>query len=120
MPRFVLRAAIAALGLWLASAWVDGLVIDTPMTLLFAALLLGIVNALVRPLLILLTLPFLVLSLGLFLLVINALMLGLVAALLPDMHLDGFLSALVAALIVSAVSLAGSLAFGSTNDSRNR
>lgn len=120
MPGFVLRAAVAALGLWLASVWVDGLVIETPMTLLFAALLLGIVNALVRPVLILLTLPFLVLSLGLFLLVINATMLGLVAALLPDMRLDGFLSALVAALIVSVVSLAGSLAFGSTNDSRNR
>jgi len=47
-------------------------------------------------------------------------MLGLVAALLPDMRLDGFLSAVGAALIVSVVSLAGSLAFGSTNDLRNR
>jgi putative membrane protein len=112
MPHFVLRAAIAALGLWLATEWVDGLYIDAPMTLLVAALLLGIVNALVRPVVILLTLPFTLVTLGLFLLIVNAAMLGLVAALLPGMQIAGFWDAFWGALIVSVVSWIGSLLFG--------
>jgi len=112
MTRFILRAAIAAVGLWLATEWVGGLTIDTPMTLLVAALLLGVVNAFVRPLVVLLTLPFTLLSLGLFLLVVNAAMLGLVAALLPGMHVAGFGTAFWSALIVSIVSWIGSMVFG--------
>lgn len=112
MTRFVLRAAIAALGLWLATEWVDGLSIDAPLTLLFAAALLGVVNAFVRPLVILLTLPFTVVTLGLFLLVVNAGMLALVAALLPGMNVLGFWDAFWGALIVSVVSWIGSMAFG--------
>ncbi len=112
MTRFILRAAIAAVGLWLATEWLSGLVIDTPMTLLVAALLLGVVNAFVRPLVVLLTLPFTLLSLGLFLLVVNAAMLGLVAALLPGMHVAGFWTAFFGALIVSIVSWIGSMVFG--------
>jgi putative membrane protein len=112
MTRFVLRAAIAALGLWLATEWLSGLYVDRPTTLLVAALLLGIVNALVRPLVILLTLPFMLVTLGLFLLVINAAMLGLVAALLPGMQVAGFWTAFWAALIVSVVSWIGSMMFG--------
>jgi len=112
MTRFILRAAIAAVGLWLATEWIQGLSIDTPMTLVVAAVLLGIVNAFIRPLLILLTLPFTVVTLGLFLLVVNAAMLGLVAALLPGMHVAGFWAAFWAALVVSIVSWIGSMLFG--------
>lgn len=112
MTRFILRAAIAAVGLWLATEWIQGLSIDTPMTLVVAAVLLGIVNAFVRPLLILLTLPFTVVTLGLFLLVVNAAMLGLVAALLPGMHVAGFWAAFWGALVVSIVSWIGSMLFG--------
>lgn len=112
MTRFILRAAIAALGLWLATEWVDGIYIDAPTTLAIAAVLLGVVNAFVRPLVILLTLPFTVLTLGLFLLVVNAAMLGLVAAILPGMQIVGFWDAVWGALIVSVVSWIGSLAFG--------
>lgn len=112
MQRFILRAAIAALGLWLATEWLEGLRIDDPMTLVFAALLLGVVNALVRPLVILLTLPFTLVTLGLFLLVVNAAMLGLVALLLPDMKIDTFWAAFWGALIVSVVSWIGSMMFG--------
>lgn len=112
MPRFILRAAIAALGLWLATEWVDGLYIDAPVTLLVAALLLGVVNALIRPLVILLTLPFTLVTLGLFLLVVNAAMLGLVAALLPGMQIVSFWDAFWGALIVSVVSWIGSMLFG--------
>lgn len=112
MTRFILRAAIAAVGLWLATEWIQGLSIDTPMTLVVAAVLLGIVNAFIRPLLILLTLPFTVVTLGLFLLVVNAAMLALVAALLPGMHVAGFWAAFWAALLVSIVSWIGSMLFG--------
>lgn len=112
MTRFILRAAIAAVGLWLATEWIQGLSIDTPMTLVVAAVLLGIVNAFIRPLLILLTLPFTVVTLGLFLLVVNAAMLGLVAALLPGMHVAGFWAAFWGALLVSIVSWIGSMLFG--------
>jgi putative membrane protein len=112
MTRFILRAAIAAVGLWLATEWIQGLSIDAPMTLVVAAVLLGIVNAFIRPLLILLTLPFTVVTLGLFLLVVNAAMLALVAALLPGMHVSGFWAAFWGALVVSIVSWIGSMVFG--------
>src|SRR5215204_762424 len=79
---FILRVLVVALGLWLASVLVSGIQVEDGWTLLGAALLLGIVNALVRPLLVILTLPITILTLGLFLLVINAAMLGLVASLL--------------------------------------
>ena len=112
MTRFILRAAIAALGLWLATEWVHGISIDAPITLVIAAVLLGIVNAFVRPLLILLTLPFTIVTLGLFLLVVNAAMLGLVAWLLGGMQIAGFWAAFWGALIVSIVSWIGSMVFG--------
>ena len=112
MTRFLLRAVIAALGLWLATEWLNGLYVDRAATLIVAAVLLGIVNAFIRPLVILLTLPFTVITLGLFLLVINAAMLLLVAALLPGMQVVGFWTAFWAALIVSVVSGIGSMVFG--------
>jgi len=112
MTRFLLRAVIAALGLWLATEWLSGLYVDRATTLIVAAVLLGIVNAFIRPLVILLTLPFTVITLGLFLLVINAAMLLLVAALLPGMQVVGFWTAFWAALIISVVSGVGSMLFG--------
>lgn len=100
MIGFILRLAISALGLWLASEIVPGIDIEGTGTLVAAALLLGIVNALVRPLLILLTLPITVLTLGLFLLVVNAAMFGLVAALLDGFHVAGFGAALIGSIVV--------------------
>jgi putative membrane protein len=73
-------------------------------TLVGAALLLGVVNAVVRPVLVVLTLPFTILTLGLFLLVINAGMLGLVAAMFDGFTIEGFGSAVLGAVIVSATS----------------
>ena len=108
MVRFLLRAAVAAIGLWVASVWVSGLTLDTPGTLLLAGLLLGIVNAIVRPIAILLTFPVTIVTLGLFLLVINAAMLGLVAG----MHVAGFWAAFAASFIVSVVSFIGSRLIG--------
>src|SRR5512139_3496891 len=107
MPGFLLRIAVVALGLWLASELVPGIVIEGAWTLIGAALLLGIVNAIVRPLLVLLTLPITVVTLGFFLLVVNAAMLALVAWMFDGFTIAGFWPALFGALVVS---LTGSLA----------
>ena len=104
MTGFFLRAAIVALGLWLATQVFSGLQFDGPGTLLAAALLLGIVNAIVRPIAVVLTLPLTLLSLGLFLLVINAAMLGLVALLLGGFTVSGFGTAIGASLLISITS----------------
>lgn len=104
MPGFLIRLVIGALGLWLAEAIVPGVHIAGLGTLLLAALLLGLVNAVVRPVLFVLTFPITVVTLGLFLLVLNAGMLGLVALLLPAMTIDGFFSAVFGGIIVSIVS----------------
>jgi putative membrane protein len=111
MMGFLFRAVIAALGLWLATRWVHGIFIDTPTTLVLAGILLGVVNAVIRPLAIILTLPLTVVTIGLFLLVVNAAMLGLVAWVLPGFHLNGFGAAFLAALIVSVTGWLGSLLF---------
>ena len=108
---FLLRTALSALGLWIATALISGLRIEGPGTLILAALLLGVCNAVVRPLLIVLTLPVTVLTLGLFLLVINAAMLALVAALLPGFTIAGFGAAVLGALVVGLTGWIGSIAF---------
>lgn len=113
MVGFLLRAAITALGLWVASEIFDGLVFESPAKLIVAAILLGIVNAFVRPLAFILTLPLTVLTLGFFLLVLNAAMVGLVAWIVPGFEISGFWTAVGAALIVSLVSWAASSAIGS-------
>jgi putative membrane protein len=114
MAGFLLRMAISAFALWVASAIVPGMTITGTFTLLGAALLLGAVNAVVRPLAILLTLPVTIVTLGLFLLVVNAAMLGLVAALLEGFRLSGFGSALLGSIAVSVISSAASWAIGPT------
>jgi putative membrane protein len=108
MLGFLIRALIVALGLWLATAWVRGIYIDTPQTLLLAGILLGVVNSIVRPIAILLTLPMTILTLGLFLLVINAGMVALVAWILPGMRVETFAAAFWTAILVSLVSMVGS------------
>lgn len=114
MTGFLLRAVIAACGLWLASSWVDGFSISTTGTLLIAAALLGVVNAVVRPIAVILTFPITIVTLGVFLLVINAGMVALVAWVLPNFTITGFWPALLGALIVSLVSWLGSWFVGST------
>jgi putative membrane protein len=101
---FVLRLLISALGLWLATVLVPGVEIEGVGTLLLAAFWLGVVNAFVRPLLVVLTLPLTLLTLGIFLLFINAAMLGLTAALLEGFRISGLFSALLGAVVVSITS----------------
>src|SRR5690606_7576632 len=112
MLGFFLRTAIVALGLWLSAQIFPGLRFDGPASLIAAALLLGIVNAVIRPIVVLLTLPVTLLTLGLFLLVINAAMLGLVALLLGGFEISGFWTAVGAALVVSIVSWVASALIG--------
>lgn len=114
MVGFLLRAAISALGLWVASQLLDGLHFATPSKLLLAAVLLGIVNAFVRPLAFILTLPITIVTLGLFLLVLNAGMVALVAWVIPGFTISGFWTAVGAAIIVSIVSWAASGLIGSS------
>lgn len=109
MTKFLLRAVIAALGLWVATLLIGGLHIADPTTLILAALLLGICNAFVKPILFVLTLPITVLTLGLFLLVINAAVLALVAWILPGFTIAGFGAALLGAIVISITGLIGSL-----------
>ena len=112
MVGFLLRAAISALGLWVASEIFQGLKFESTSKLLVAAVLLGIVNAFVRPLAFILTLPLTVLTLGLFLLVLNAGMVALVAWIVPGFEISGFWTAVGAALIVSLVSWAATSVIG--------
>ncbi|HVZ46070.1 MAG TPA: phage holin family protein [Ramlibacter sp.] len=112
---FLLHWAITAFALWLASLLFKGLRFrDTP-SLVISALLLGLANAIVRPVLIVLTLPITFVTFGLFLLVINAVMLLLVAKLVRGFTVSGFWTALFASLFVSVVSLVLGALIGRAN-----
>ena len=112
MIGFLLRTLVTAFGLWLAATLLPGIAISGPGTLFLAALLMGLVNGLVRPLAVFFTLPLTLLTLGFFLLVINAAMFGLVAAMLDGFRVAGFFSALLGWLVVSATSTVASWYIG--------
>jgi putative membrane protein len=112
MIGIILRTLITALGLWAAASIIPGVQIDSTGTMIWAAILLGIVNAIIRPVAVILTLPLTLISLGGFLLVVNAAMFGLVAAMLDDFHVSGFFPALFGAIIVSITSWLGSSFIG--------
>ena len=107
MGAFIAKVVIAAVALWLAAVIVPGIDYDGWVNLLLAGLLLGLVNAFVRPVVTILTLPVTILTLGLFLLVVNAAMIGLVGLLLPGFHVDGFWPAVFAAIVTGVVSWVG-------------
>ena len=104
MQGIVIRTLITMLGLFLASRVVPGVWIEGTFNFILAAVLLGLVNAIVRPILFVLTLPFTIVTLGLFIFVLNAAMFGLVAAMLDNFQVSGFWSALFGAIIVSITS----------------
>ena len=109
---FLIRMAITAAGLWVASELVGGITIRDGSTLIWAAIVLGIVNAVVRPITVLLTLPFTLLTLGLFLWVINAAMIGLAASFLDGFQVSGFGPAMLGALLVSLTGWIGNAFIG--------
>lgn len=104
LVRFLIFWGVTTLSLWVADELFDGIVFRTLQALFIAGLLLGIVNTFLKPLLVLLTLPLSVLTLGFFVLVINALMLILVAWLVPGFVVSGFWSGFFVALFVSVFS----------------
>ncbi len=110
LAKFLVRAVFAALGLWAASAVVPGVNVSNTGTLILAAILLGVVNALVRPVLVILTLPLTILTLGLFLLVVNAATIGLVAWLLRGFTVDGLIPGVLAAIVTGVASWIGGMA----------
>ncbi|MSR09027.1 MAG: phage holin family protein [Gammaproteobacteria bacterium] len=112
MDRFLVRALVAALGLWIADALISGISFDSAAWLLTSAVVLGVINAIVRPLALILTLPITLVTLGLFILVLNAGMLGLASWVLPGFHVAGFWPAFWGAIVVSLVSGLGSWFFG--------
>ena len=113
MQGFLVRTAVTAIGLALAAWIIPGITVTGPGTLLFAALLIGIVNGFVRPVVVLLTLPLTIVTFGLFLLVINAGMFGLVAWMLAGFSVSGFFSALFGWAIVSMFAWVASWYIGS-------
>jgi putative membrane protein len=104
MAGILLRTFITMLGLYAASALVPGVSITGTGSLILAAFLLGIVNSIVRPIAFVLTLPLTIVTLGLFIFVLNAAMFGLVAAFLDNFVVTGFWAAVFGAIIVSITS----------------
>ncbi|PJB31011.1 MAG: hypothetical protein CO109_12240 [Deltaproteobacteria bacterium CG_4_9_14_3_um_filter_65_9] len=104
MPFFIRMAANAVAILLISYLLPQVVAVDGVMAALAAAFVLGLVNAVVRPLFVLLTLPVTVVTLGLFLLVINGLLLGLVSYIVPGFHVNGFLGAVVGSILLSVVS----------------
>lgn len=101
---FLVHWLIVGVALWVTTQIVGGVHVSSMQTLVLAALVLGLVNALVRPVITILTLPLTIITLGLFYLVVNGLAFGLAAALVPGFSVDGFGSAVLGALVVSIVS----------------
>jgi putative membrane protein len=106
MLAFLAHLIVTAALLLLVANFVRGVEVHGWGSALIGALVLGFVNAVVRPLMVLLTLPFTILTFGLFLLVVNALMLWLVAALVPGIRIHGFVPALLGSLTLTLLNLA--------------
>lgn len=106
MTAFLIRWFVTAVAVMVAAALIPGIHCKTPVDLLTASLLLGIINAFVRPVLLLLSLPFIILTMGLFILIINALLLMFVSAIIPtSLTVEGFGSAFLGAIVISIVSV---------------
>jgi putative membrane protein len=123
--NFFIRLVINAIALWLATRLVDGISFDGDLVFLFiVALIFGVVNAIVKPILIFLTFPFLIVTLGLFLLVLNGAMLWLTGEISDaaelGFHVSGFGDAFLGGLVVSVVSFMLSLLVGGDSHRRSK
>jgi len=112
MKGFLIRLLITALGLWVADQLLSGITITGTSALIVSALLLGIVNAVIRPVILILTLPLTVLTLGFFVLIVNGISLAIAAWLVPGFHIAGLWSATLGAMIVGLTSWAASAFIG--------
>ena len=108
--KFIVRLIFGALGLWAASKLLHGgISFRDNETLILAAVLLGVVNAIVRPIVVILTLPLTIVTLGLFLLIVNAAMIGLVSEFLPGFTVHGLVNGVLAAIITGISSWIGGM-----------
>jgi putative membrane protein len=106
LMRFLLRLLLNGVAIVVTAWLVPGVVLTGIVPALFAGALLGFVNAIIRPILLLLTLPFTLITLGLFIFVVNAICFALTAALVPGFEISGFFAAFFGAILVSVVSWA--------------
>lgn len=113
MIEFLAHWILTAALLLLVARVVRGVQVEGWGAALLGALVLGLVNAFVKPLMVILTLPLTILTFGLFLLVLNALLLWLVAALAPGVRVQGFVPALLGSLLLSVLNVLVALVFGS-------
>jgi putative membrane protein len=108
----ILRLVMNALGLWLAAAIIPGIEAQTTAALVWAAISLGLINAFIRPIVVFFTFPVTLLTLGLFLLIINAAMLNLAAWFVDGFVVEGFFDSVFGAIVVGLISWVGSAFVG--------
>lgn len=102
---FIIKVLVGAAALWVAARFVPGIDLTGDVwQILLIALVFGIVNALLKPLVKILSIPFLIITLGLFAIVINMLMLAITAGLMDNLTVDGFLAAFLGSLVISIVT----------------
>ncbi len=104
MRGFLIRSLLTMVAVLATAHIIPGISVDGWLSALGAAIVLGILNAILRPLLLLLSLPFIIITFGLFVFVINALLLGLASWLVPGFHVAGFWSAVFGSLVISIIS----------------
>jgi putative membrane protein len=104
MPNFLLTWLLAAVSLVITAYLVPGFVIKSFVAALIASVILGLVNAIVRPILVVLTLPITIVSLGLFLFIVNAITIWLAGYLTPGFDVNGFIPALIGSIVLTIVS----------------
>jgi putative membrane protein len=117
MLRFILQALATAAGFWIASRIVPGVHVDSTVALIEGGLVLGIMNALVRPILTILTLPLTILTLGLFLLVVNAITVWLMTLFIHGIQIHGFIHLILTVIVLGLTSW---LAAGLINNMTDR
>ena len=104
MPQFIITWVVTAISMLVASYLIPGIVINTVTAAAIGAVIFGLINAILKPLVILFTLPLTILTLGLFLFIVNAICFSLVGYFTPGFHVNGFFDALFGSIIVSFVS----------------
>lgn len=110
---FLIHTLITAFAFWCTTQLINGISFSGPLNMIIAAVVFGIINALIRPIAIVLSLPLTILTLGLFILVVNGAMLWLTAKLMPGMEVSGFGAAFLGAIIIAIVSwIVGGLVAG--------
>jgi putative membrane protein len=110
LGKLLVRFIFGALGLWVASKLLEGQIVFTStQSLVISALVLGVVNAIVRPVVTILTLPLTIVTLGLFLLIVNAAMIGLTSMVVPGFHVHGLVAGVLAAVITGISAWIGGM-----------